>query len=120
MTDEPNPAPRPPLTLPSTSRRDWTIGITIGVVLIGLIFYAISTMSVSKNLLTGTITAKRFIPGAEQQVTIGQGGVHARQIDGEYILDVSVKGHPYNIWVDKEIYEAHEVGDSYTFVRPAE
>lgn len=119
MTDQPNPAPKP-FTVPSTRGRDWAIGITIGVLLIGLILYAVSTMSVSKNLLTGTITAKRFIPRAEQQVTIGKGGLHARQIDGEYILDVSVKGHPYNIWVDKEIYEAHEVGDPYTFVRPAE
>ncbi len=120
MTDDPHPTPRQPFTLPSTRGRDWAIGITIAVIVVGLLFYAVSNISVRSNVLTGTITAKRFIPAPEEQVTIGRDGLHTRKVDGEYIFDVTVDSHPYNIWVDKEIYNAHKVGDSYTFVRPPE
>ncbi len=109
-----------PYTIPSNNRRELIISIAIAVIVLGGVLYGIMNMGgkVSGNLLTGTITAKRFIPLPEEQVTIGTQGIHARKLDGEYIFDVDVKGHPYNVWVDKAIYEAHKVGDSYAFVRP--
>jgi hypothetical protein len=68
---------------------------------------------------TGTIIKKEFIPAPEEQITLQrQGQVTSRQKDGEYILTVDVVARDgskktYNVFLNKERYDAVKVGDSY-------
>ena len=111
-----------PYTLPSTTKRDVIVGLTIGAVVFAFVIFAITKMGtgVVGNTLTGTIVGKQFTPLAEQRVTIGKGGVNAQHLDGEYVLKVRVKKDTYSVWVDKKTYEARREGDAFFFARPAE
>lgn len=68
---------------------------------------------------TGTIIKKEFIAEPEEQIILQkQGQVTARQKDGQYILTVEVKGRDgvtktYNVYLNKNQYDAVNVGDSY-------
>lgn len=100
------------------------IAISVGIVLLGLVLFAISQMScgVTGKGLTGVIVEKHITPQpAETQITIGRGGVHERQVDGTYrfIVRVPVEdGKIYTIWVNKSTYESRKVGSKYYFLRP--
>lgn len=112
--------PKPPLVIPSTSRRDLLIGVGAGLAVLAFILFAVMNMggSVTGNSITGTITAKEFTPAPEDQVTIGKGGVQTRHLDGEYLFKVKAGEKTYNVWVDKRIYDSKRVGDPFVFPRP--
>ena len=70
-------------------------------------------------MLTGQIIGKHFKPQPEEQVTIGQGGLQQRKIDGQYTFEVLVPGDKaYTVWVEKPVFEAHKVGDRLQFLPP--
>ncbi len=116
-----DPVPKKsPYVVPSTARRDLFVGLGLGIVVLAFIIFGVMSMGnrVVGNTLTGTITAKNFTPAPEEQVTIGKSGVHSRHLDGEYVLEVTVKGKVYTVWVDKEVYAAKKVGEEFVFLRP--
>jgi len=109
-----------PLVVPTMTTREVVIGVCVGVAVFAVILFAVMNMGtgVTGNTLSGIITAKRFTPQPEEQVTIGKGGVHASHVEGEYVFEVRVDTRPYEVWVDKKTYEAKKVGESYVFPRP--
>ncbi|MEI6349552.1 MAG: hypothetical protein WCP06_00425 [Verrucomicrobiota bacterium] len=111
---------KPPFVVPSTTRRDLIVGLGIGAVILTFVVLGIMNMSggVVGNTLTGTVTEKKFIPQAEEQVTIGKGGVHARHLDGEYLLFVRVGKADYEVEVEKKTYDAKQIGEPFIFPRP--
>ena len=111
---------KPPLVIPRFSRQDIWIGAGLGLVVLVFVIFGILSMSggVVGKTLTGTITAKKFTPQPEEQVTIGKGGVHARHLEGEYLLEVRVGKTDYDVEVEQKTYEAKKVGEPFTFSRP--
>jgi hypothetical protein len=95
--------------------------VLIGLFLVGFIVLAIwqSGTQIEKARMTGQIVAKEFVPRPEHQVTLGRkGGLTAEESEGDYILtvEVSIAGgtkKPYNVWVDKQRYDALKVGDAF-------
>lgn len=114
------PAPSKKPFVVKSGKKEIVLGIAAGVVILGVLLYAIMNMSsgVVDKGLTGTITAKHFTPQKEEQITIGKSGVHERELEGEYTFEVTAENKPYTIWVDKSIYDAHKVGDRFYFLRP--
>lgn len=105
-----------------TTARDVTIGVLAAVLVLGFLFYAISNMStkVTGHGLTGAIVAKNFVPQPEEQVTLGTGGLHERKLDGTYTFEIHVPPETknYTVWVDKSVYDAHQIGDQFYFLLP--
>jgi len=119
----PTPVPRkPPLVVKSTTARDVAVAVAVGLALLGFVVWGILRMSqdvTDHSLLTGQIIAKHFQPQAEEQLTIGKGGLDERDIDGVYTMDVrAADGHLYTVFVEKPIYEGHKVGDQLSFQPP--
>lgn len=99
-------------------KRILLIGIAIAVALLAAI--ALATLSLDRTMkstgaFTGTIIAKEFTPEPAREITVGAGGLHGTDIAGEYLLKVETpdKSRVFNVWVDRTVYEAHEVGDDY-------
>jgi hypothetical protein len=109
-----------PYIVPSTARRDWAIGIAVGVAVLALLIYALMNFSggVAGSTLKGEIVGKRFTPLAEERVTIGKAGVSASHSDGEYQLECVAGGRSYLITVDKQTYETEKPGDFFFFAPP--
>lgn len=107
--------PKPSIPLKSI------IGISVVALgVVGFIFFAIwySGAEMQEAKATGTIIAKDFTPQAERQITIGEGGIRARDQDGEYTLTVEVRQRDgtmkrYTVYLDKERYDAVDIGDQY-------
>jgi len=118
----PTTPPRKPFVVKSTTARDVTIAVAVGVALLAFIFWGIAHMSQEvggHSILTGTILARHFRPQQEEQLTIGQGGLDEKNIDGIYTMDVKTPdGHTYTVFVEKPVYESHKVGDELSFLRP--
>jgi hypothetical protein len=121
----PTPVPRPrkpPLVVKSTTGRDIALAVSIGLALLAFVIWGIFRMSqdvTSNSLLAGQIIAKHFQPQQEEQVTIGKGGLDERDIDGVYTMDVRTSdGHLYKVFVEKPIYQSHQVGDQLNFLPP--
>ena len=93
-----------------------------GGALLALLLFTVMNLGngVAGATLQGTIVAKHFTPLKEEQVTFGKRGMQARQIDGEYVLECDVKGRLYLVSVEKELYEARKIGDTFYFARPSE
>ncbi len=112
----------PRALVPNTTVRDAIIAIACGALVLGFLVYGIFTMSAAgkKNTLTGMVISKQFIPAPEEQISVGKKGLKAERIEGEYLLEVRVDedNRTYQVPVRKEIYEAREVGDSQSFLRP--
>jgi len=104
----------------NTTKRDTFIGLIAGAAILALLL--LGFMQMSKDVvgqgLTGIITSKTFTPLPEDQVTIGQGGVRERRIDGEYRFEVDVESRVYTVWVEKQVYDSHKIGDRFYFMRP--
>lgn len=109
-----------PYVVPSTTRRDLLVGLTIALVLLALIGFAVTKLSggVSASTINGRIVNKTYTPYHEEQVTFGKGGVKARHRDGEYILECEAEGHTYLVPVEKETYLVLKVGEHHLFARP--
>lgn len=109
-----------PYVVPSTARRDFLIGLAVGLILLGFAALGFMKMGggIAGSTLDGVVSNKTFTRYEDAQVTFGKGGVH--QIEGEYVLECDVKGHAYLVSVDKDTYNAKKVGDRYIFARPRE
>jgi len=102
--------------------RDVSIAVAAGIALLGFVFCGIMHMSqevTGHSLLKGKIVAKHFEPQQEEQVTVGRGGLDERNIDGIYTMEVQTPdGKRYTVYVEKPIYEAHNLGDDLNFLPP--
>ncbi|HEX8295015.1 MAG TPA: hypothetical protein VF593_01845 [Chthoniobacteraceae bacterium] len=107
----------------STRGRDALL-VVAGLLAVACVIWAISSMSKpyrSPNILRGTVVAKQFIPGKEEQVSFnGRALAGARQSEGEYLLKVKVEAEnrTFEVPVSKSAYERKKIGDSLEFVRP--
>ena len=111
------------LPTPSLSKRDTILAVFVGLAVLFFIGYGVMHMSqpVTGNKLTGTVIEKKFTPQKERQVSFS--GRHlegAKDIAGEFILKVRVEEQKrtYDVPVEQPVYEAKNVGDSLTFLRP--
>ena len=106
-----------------TTRRDALIAIVSGFLVLAFIIYAIFYLSgrVTGHNIKGVITAKRFQPDPQTQITIGQQGLSKKKVAGEYTFEVSEDStqRTYVVWVDPRVYQAKKVGDAFEFPRPA-
>lgn len=91
-----------------------------GILLLTGIFFALSSLQTgfSDARMRGVITQKEFEPAPETKITLGETGLRARTVEGNFYLTVSVpmeEGEPriFNVWVPKEIYDEVEVGDPF-------
>jgi hypothetical protein len=111
-----------PFVVKSTAARDVTIAVAAGVLLLGFVLWGILHMSqdvTGHSLLTGNIVAKHFSPRPEEQLTIGQGGLAQKNVDGIYTMDVRTpNGQTYTVFVEKPVYDSHQPGDSLSFLPP--
>lgn len=105
-----------------TTKREIFIGVAAGLVLLGLVALGIYAMSrrTSSNRIQGKIISKDFSPQPETQITIGKRGVRTSTLDGDYTLKVHVdsENRTYNVWVDKDTYSRHQIGELFSFLRP--
>jgi hypothetical protein len=121
----PTPVPRPrkpPLVVKSTTGCDIALAVSIGLALLAFVIWGIFRMSqdvTGNSLLSGQIIAKHFQPQQEEQLTFGKGGLDERDIDGIYTMDIRTSdGHLYKVFVEKPIYQSHQVGDQLNFLPP--
>lgn len=112
----------PRLVVPNTTVRDAALAIGCGALVLGFLLYGIVSMAEvgRKNTLTGKVVAKQFIPEPEEQISVGSKGLSSKRIEGEYLLEVRVEAEKrtYQVPVEKEMYEARNIGDAQTFLRP--
>lgn len=126
LPPSPRPAPASRVVVSSTKRRDLLIATGIGLVVLGLIGLGIFGLSKvpaasNTNQLTGTIVAKHSRGEREQEISFGSKGLHERETDSGYQLDVKTEpdGRVYEIPdVPKVQYERYKVGDKYKFIKP--
>jgi len=107
------PKPKTPLGL-------LTALVAGGILLLVGIFLAISSLQtgISDARMRGVITQKEFQPQPETKITLGENGLRARTVEGNFYLTVSVPmegAEPkiFNVWVPKEIYDEVKVGDPF-------
>jgi hypothetical protein len=120
-----NPPPAKParFIVPSTARRDAAIAGIVGILVLIFVGYGVMHMAspVTGNKLTGVLIEKVFTPRKERQVTFdGQHLEGSREIAGEYLFKVRVEAQKrtYEVPVEQSLYDAKQVGDSVTFLRP--
>lgn len=119
MNDTPK---KSPLVVKSTSRREVIIAVAVGLVLVGFIFFGISRLGkeATGGFLSGTITEKTFTPLPETRISIGKQGLNRQQVEGDYTFNVRVPDdRDYTVWVDRTVYDAMKVGDTFRFPRPS-
>jgi hypothetical protein len=106
----------------STLGRDVAIGVVAGALLLGFVLWGILHMSqgvTGHSLLTGRIVSKHFQPQAEEQMSVGRAGLDEKNIDGIYTVQVRTDdGQMYTVFVEKPVYESHNVGDDLSFLPP--
>ena len=117
------PAPPSRVIVPNTTRRDALIGGIVGLLILVFIGYGVVHMSqpVTGNKLTGTVIEKVFTPQKERQVSFNGRHIEGtKEIAGEYLLKVRVESQKrtYEVPVEQSVYDARQVGDSLTFIRP--
>ena len=107
---------------PHTPVRLVVASVLIGLIVLGFIFFAVfqSGRGITEARLRGTVVAKEFTPQAERQIILGRdGGVDARDREGEFLLKVEVKQEDgsvktYDVWIQtRQQYDAIKVGDSF-------
>lgn len=93
-------------------------GILIALAVLAAIVLA--TLSLDRTMkstgaFTGKIIAKEFTPEPAREITVGAGGLRSTEIAGEYLLKVETpdKSRVFNVWVDRTVYEEHDVGDDF-------
>ena len=114
------------VVVPSTTARDAVIAAVTGLLVLGFIAYGIAHFAsissrAKNNTVTGTIIEKQFLPAPEQQITFGRQGLKERRTEGEYLFKARVDaegGRIFEVPVEKPMFEAKNIGDSLTFLRP--
>jgi hypothetical protein len=113
---------QPPRVASKSNGREIAIAIAAGLSAMALILYGVSKMGsgVVGQTLTGEVIAKEFTPLPETQITLGKGGLRARESKGEYLLEIKVPNHDshYRVWVDEQTFHRLNKGDTYSFPRP--
>jgi len=111
-----------PFVVKSTRGRDVALAVIAGGALAGLLmfgFLQISREGAGHPLMTGRIVGKHFEAQKEEQLTVGNGGLDRRDVDGIYTMEVRTgDGRVYTVFVDKGVYEGHGVGDALSFLAP--
>jgi hypothetical protein len=117
--------PRPRIVTPDTTLRDTIFAVVCGILVLGFVIYGVMSMGAkqqpaSANTLSGKVVAKKFIPGPEEEISVGSKGVRSKKTAGEYLLEIRVESaqRTYDVPVDARTYEAAKVGDTQTFLRP--
>ena len=99
------------------SKKEITLAVIGALLVLGCIFYGMAKMGngAMKSSITGTVVAKKFVPQAETQLTIGNGGVQRNDLAGKYFLSVRVEGtgEIYSVLLSEGDYERVQVGDNY-------
>lgn len=112
----------PRVVKPHTPPRLIVTAVLIALFVLGFILFAVfqSGRGITDARKTGIVVAKEFTPQAERQITLGrQGGVTARDKEGEYLLKVEVTQTDgvkkiYDVWIQKkDQYESIKIGDSF-------
>ncbi len=117
--------PRPRVVVRSTTARDALVAAVIAVLVLGFVGYGIFQMSqpVTGNKLSGVIVEKQFTPFKEQRIDFSRSKLErVKESEGEYLLKVRVdseKGRVFDVPVQKPLYDARNLGDALTFLRPA-
>lgn len=93
-------------------------GILLAVVVIGFVLWAtlsLDRVARSGGAFTGKIIAKEFTPEPALEITLGDGGLQSRRIEGEHLLQVQAPDgqRVFNVWVDQTVFERVEVGDDF-------
>ncbi len=108
--------------VPTYNRRDILLGTVAAIAMVGFIIYGVLAMydRTENQGFHGIVSQKDFLPAAETQITVGTGGVTARDLKGQYRLTVHVESREtdYFVWVDEPAFQRYEVGDRYFFIRP--
>ncbi len=99
-------------------RRILWFGILVAVAVLGAIVAATVSLNhtmKSTGAFTGKIIAKEFTPAPSREITVGSGGLHAADIEGEHLLKVETPdgSRVFNVWVDKTVYDEAKIGDDY-------
>ena len=105
--------------------RGLAVALGVGLVVMGFVVFAILQMGgeVANKGAASIIVAKEFRPRAETQITVGTSGLQKERIEGSYVFRVrvpSVGDREYFVWVEKEEFDTHDVGDDYYIVRQAD
>ncbi|MEO6054448.1 MAG: hypothetical protein ABIP97_10575 [Chthoniobacterales bacterium] len=95
--------------------------VLIGIILVAFLIAAVFNMSsqIVESRMRGTVTAKNFTPGPEQQITVGKGGLNSREVKGQYEITVAVKqkdGSSKDYIVSnlgEKAYDAVKIGDPF-------
>ncbi len=74
--------------------------------------------SAASGAFTGEVVGREFTPAPERQITIGRGGLDARDVAGEFLLRVKrpEDGRIFNVWVDQATYEATREGQPFLVI----
>lgn len=118
--------PHNPRTIvPDTSKRDTLIAVVAGIVVLALVSTGIILLSdasrkPSTNQLTGTIVAKNARGETEKEIRVGRKGLAAQETDSGYSFDIRVEkdNRTYTVPVPQQLYDARQVGDKQSFIRP--
>jgi hypothetical protein len=112
----------PRVVKPHTPPRLIVAAVLIALFVFSFIVFAVwqSGRGITAARMSGIVIAKEFVPEAERQITVGRdGGVTARDKEGDYMLKVEVTQpdgakKTYDVWLTKkEQYEAIKIGDSF-------
>lgn len=112
----------PRVVKPHTPPRLIVASVLIALFVFSFIIFAVwqSGRGITEARMSGIVIAKEFVPEPERQITVGrEGGVTARDKEGDYMLKVEVTSadgvkKTYDVWLTKkEQYEAIKIGDSF-------
>jgi hypothetical protein len=112
----------PRVVKPNTPPRVIVAAVLIALFVLGFILFAVfqSGRNITDARMRGIVVAKEFTPQPERQITLGrEGGVNARDKEGEYLLKVEVTKtdgakETFDVWIQKkEQFDGIKVGDSF-------
>ena len=117
--------PNPRAAVPSTSKRDTIIAVLAGLLVLALIVMGMSMLNKStalqqSNQLSGVIVAKNDAGQVEKEISVGRGGLKAKEVDSGYSFDIRVEkeNRTYTVPVNRDLFESKKVGDEQSFIRP--
>lgn len=106
----------------STRVRDSIVAIGTGITVLVFIILGIGKMSdtLGGDWISGEIVEKEFRPKPDTQISVGSKGLRKREVAGDYLFKVTVKGSeaPIFVWVDRSTYNTYRIGDRFKFPRP--
>lgn len=93
------------------------VAMVVAALVLGLIVAGVLALhrTTQSGGFTGTIVGKEFRPAPAREITVGQGGLSAQDVAGDYIFQVRAPGKTniFNVWVDKRDFESKKEGDEF-------